>query len=68
MSGTTLFLLGAIAISNISLLVYLLSDRNKNTKSQKTGTTSANNLVEPSIEQTEKKEVEIGRASCRERV
>lgn len=65
MSGTTLFLLGAIAISNISLLVYLLSDRNKNTKSQKTGTTSANNLVEPSIEQTEKKEVEPTNKSSR---
>lgn len=65
MSGTTLFLLGAIAISNVSLLVYLLSDRNKNTKSQKTGTTSANNPVESSIEQTEEKEVEPTNRSSR---
>lgn len=56
MSGTTLFLLGAIAISNISLLVYLLSDRNKKTKSQEVKTSSEGSQIESPDKQTEKED------------
>lgn len=58
MSGTTLFLLGAIAISNISLLFYLLSDRNRKTKSQAVETPQENKPADEKDKQTEKEKVE----------
>lgn len=65
MSGTTLFLLGAIAISNISLLVYLLSDRNKKSKAQDTDNSSVDAAKEPPTEQDVKETAEMRPGSSR---
>ena len=65
MSGTTLFLLGAIAITNISLLVYLLSDRNKKSKAQDTDNSSVDTAKEPPAEQVVKETAEMQHESSR---
>lgn len=65
MSGTTLFLLGAIAISNISLLVYLLSDRNKKSKAQDADNSSVDAAKEPPAEQDVKETAEMRHGSSR---
>lgn len=58
MSGTTLFLLGAIAFSNISLLIYLLSDRNKRAKFQAEETPSEEKAIANPDIKSEKEETE----------
>lgn len=58
MSGTTLFLLGAIAFSNISLLIYLLSDRNKRAKAQAQETSSEEKAIANTDIKSEKEESE----------
>lgn len=65
MSGTTLFLLGAIAITNISLLVYLLSDRNKKSKAQDIDNSSVDTAKEPPAEQVVKETAEMQHESSR---
>ena len=65
MSGTTLFLLGAIAISNISLLVYLLSDRNKKVKAHDAEKATNQTAAEPSEEKAVKDTAESQHKSSR---
>lgn len=65
MSGVTLFLLGAVAISNVSLLVYLLSDRNKKVKPKDTETAADKPTVEPPNEKTVTEPAETERKSSR---
>lgn len=65
MSGATLFLLGVVAITNVSLLVYLLSDRNKKVKPQDTETAADKTTTEPPKEKAETEPSETQRKSSR---
>lgn len=65
MSGATLFLLGAVAISNVSLLVYLLSDRNKKVKTQDTESAADKPTAELPKEKTVTEPAETERKSSR---